>query len=94
MERATYNGFINVYITIPDLQVITTVRIGANPCFVMNSRPLITEIRQGHQVSRVALLAFGEIVLFHEILLPTNIWFFVVYTNQRSLTRASSAQPS
>ena len=48
MERTTDNGFVNIDITVPDFQVVTAIRIGANPCFVMNSCPLITKIRQGH----------------------------------------------
>ena len=72
MERPAYNGFINIDITVPDFQVETAIRIGADPCLVMNSRPLTAKIRQRHQVSRIALLTFGEIELFHEVLLPTG----------------------
>ena len=89
MERSAHNGFINVDIAIPDFQVESTIRIGANPGFVVNSCPLATKIRQGHQVSSLALQAFGEIELFHEIHLPTEIEFSTVYTSQRLLTRAS-----
>jgi len=31
MERPAHNGFVNINITIPDFQVETTIRIGANP---------------------------------------------------------------
>ena len=88
MERAAHNGFINIDVTIPDFQVVATVRVGANPGFVVNSCPLTAKVRKGHQVSSLALLAFGEIELFHEVHLPTKFEFSVVYTNQWLLTRA------
>jgi hypothetical protein len=73
VECPADNGFVNINITIPDFQVETAIRIGANPCFVVNGCPLTAKVRQGHQVSRIALLAFGETELFHEVLLPTEI---------------------
>jgi hypothetical protein len=72
--RPTGNGLVNVHITIPDFKVVTTLRIGANPSLVMNRCPLTAKIRQGHQVSRITLLAFRKTAgLFHEDLLPTDI---------------------
>jgi len=79
VERPTHNGFINIDIAIPDFQVKTAIRIGANPCFVVNSCPLTTKVRQGHQVSRLTLLAFRKVELFHEVHLPTEIKLFAVY---------------
>ena len=73
MECPAHNGFIYINITISDFQVVTAIRIGANPCFVVNGCPLVPKIRQGHQVSGLTFLAFGETKLFHEILLPTGI---------------------
>ena len=81
-----HNGFIYIDIAIPDFQVEATIRIGANPGFVVNSCPLAAEIRQGHQVSGVTLLALGKTKLFHEVHLPTE--FPAVYTKQWRLTRA------
>ena len=51
MEYPTHNGFIDIDIAIPDFQVESAIRIGTNPCFVMDSCPLAAKIRQGHQVS-------------------------------------------
>jgi hypothetical protein len=48
MKRPAHNRFINIDIAIPDLQVETAVRIGANPRFVMNRCPLASKIRQGY----------------------------------------------
>ena len=89
MKRPAHNGFVNINITIPDFQVEAAIRIGANPGFVVNRRPLATKIRQGHQVSRLALLTLGETKLFHEVHLPTKIKFLAVYTMPGLLTRAS-----
>ena len=94
MERPAHNGFINIDIAIPDFQVESTIRIGANPGFVVNGCPLATKIRQRHQVSSLALLAFGEIELFHQVHLPTEFEFSVVYTNWWLLTTAFLTQPS
>jgi len=76
VERPAHNGFIKIDIAIPDFQVESTIRIGANPGFVVNSRSLATKIRQRHQVSTLALLAFGQIELFHKVHLPTGIESF------------------
>jgi hypothetical protein len=73
MKCPTHNRFIHIDITIPDFQVETAIRIGANPCFVMDGCPLTAKIRQGYQVSRVALLTLGKTKLFHEVHLPTGI---------------------
>jgi len=59
------NGFIDINIAIPDFQVETAIRIGANPCFVVNVCPLTAKVGKGDQVSSLAFLAFGEIGLFH-----------------------------
>ena len=64
MSCPAHNGFINIDIPIPDLQVKATIRVSANPGFVVNSCPLIAKIRQRHKVSTLALLTFGEIELF------------------------------
>ncbi len=45
MERAAHNGFINIDVAIPDFQVEATVRVGANPGFVVNSCPLTAKVR-------------------------------------------------
>jgi len=44
MQCSAHNGFVNIDIPISDLQVKTTIRISANPCLVMDIRPLTTEI--------------------------------------------------
>jgi hypothetical protein len=67
------NGFVNIDIAVPDFKVETAIRIGANPCLVVNIRPLTAKVRKGYQIARLAFLAFGEIGLFHSLLLPTEI---------------------
>ena len=88
MECPTHNGFVNIDIAIPDFQVETAIRIGTNPCFILDSCSLTAKIRQGHQVSSLALLAFGEIKLFHGVHLPTEFESFAVYTKWSLLARA------
>jgi hypothetical protein len=88
MQCPADNGFVNIDITVPDFQVETAIRIGANPCLVVNGCPLTTKVRQGHQVSRFALQTFGETGLFHEVHLPTKIKSYAVYTIPWLLTRA------
>ena len=90
MQYSTHNGFINIDISIPDFQVETAIRIGANPCFVMNICPLAAKIGQGHQVSRLALLTFGKSLLFHEVHLPTGIRFSIVYIKREAFGKGFS----
>jgi len=92
MECPAHNGFVDIDIAVPDFQVETTIRIGTNPCFVVDIRPLTAEIGQGHQVSSLTLLALGEIKLFHEVHLPTEFESFAVYTKCWLLTRAFLAR--
>ncbi len=89
MERSAHDGFINIDIAVPDFQVKTAIRIGANPGFVLNICPLTTEIGQGYQVSGLTTLTLGEIRLFHEVHLPTRIEFSPVYTTTLLLARVS-----
>jgi len=44
MHYPAHNGLVNIDIAIPDFQVETAIRIGANPCFIMNVCSLTTEI--------------------------------------------------
>jgi len=69
---AAENRLIQVYLTIPDLEIVTTVRIGAYPGFVVNRCPLTTEIRQGHQHTGVTLLAFRKRIIFQGFHLPSK----------------------
>ncbi len=94
MGCPTHNGFVNINVPVPDLQVVAAIRVSTNPGFVVNSCPLIAKIRQGYQVSGLALLALGEIKLFHLVHLPTKIGFFIVYTKQWLLTRVCPARLS
>ena len=72
VECSTHNGLIKVNITIPDFQVETTIRIGADPGFVVNSRSLTAKVRQGYQVTGITFLALGIRNLFHGVHLPTE----------------------
>lgn len=80
MQGSAHNGLIDIDIPISDFQIEAAIGISAYPGFVMNICPLATKIGQGHQVSRLALLTFGEIRLFHEVHLPAIVKFSTVYT--------------
>ena len=60
MHGATHDGFININVTIPYLEVETTLWIGAYPCLVADSGSLRAEIGQRNKVTGFALLALGE----------------------------------
>ena len=80
--RTAHNGFIYIYIPVPDLQVKAAIGVGTNPGFIMNSCPLITKIRQGYQISCITFLTFGETEVFHYALLPTEN--LVLYSIQQA----------
>ena len=69
---AAENRLIQVYFTIPDLEIVTTVRIGADPGFVVNRCPLTAEIRQGHQYTGVTFLTFRKRAIFQWIPPPVQ----------------------
>jgi hypothetical protein len=48
MKCSTENGLIQVYFTIPDLYIVSTIRMGAYPGLVLNWCPLTTKVRQRH----------------------------------------------
>jgi hypothetical protein len=77
MQRTAHNGLVEINITVPDFQIKAAFRIGANPGFIVNFSPLAAEIGKGHQVTGLTFLAFGEIELFHEVLLPSFDCFSV-----------------
>jgi len=60
MHGTTHDGFININVTIPYLEVETTLWIGAYPRLVANGCSLGAKIGEGHKVTGLALLALGE----------------------------------
>jgi hypothetical protein len=70
MHGATHDGFINVNVTIPYLEIETTLWIGAHPRLVAYGCPLGPKIGQGHKVTGLAFLALWEIELFQRVHLP------------------------
>lgn len=70
MKCSAENGFIYVYLAIPDLDIVAAVRIGTYPSLVMNRCSLATEVRKRHQISRTALLAFGKTKILQGSHLP------------------------
>ncbi len=70
MHSATHDGFININVTIPYLEVVAALWIGAHPRLVADGCSLGTEIGEGHKVTGLALLTLGEIELFQRVHLP------------------------
>ena len=70
MQGATHDGFINVNVTIPYLEVETTLWIGAHPRLVADGCSLGAEIGEGYKVTGLTLLTLGEIELFQRVHLP------------------------
>jgi hypothetical protein len=65
VERTTHDGFVNIYVAIPDFQVKATIRVSTDPGFVMDIGPLTTEIGKGYQISAVTLLTFRKTGFVH-----------------------------
>jgi len=66
MGEAAHNRLVSVDVAISYLKVETAIRVRANPCFIVDGRALAAEIGQGHKVTSVTLLTFGESEIFHE----------------------------
>jgi hypothetical protein len=64
---------VDIYITVPDFEVVTAFRIGANPGFIHDGSTLATEIRKRYKVAGMAFLALGHSKLVHGIHLPALI---------------------
>ena len=60
MIRAATNWLVHIDIAIANLDVVSTRRVGAHPRLVMDRRTTGTEIRQRHQIPRLAFLAFWQ----------------------------------
>ena len=58
-------GLIEVYVTVPDLDVEPAIRIGAHPRFVMYSGPLTPIVGKGKQLAHAALKTLGNFPVFH-----------------------------
>jgi hypothetical protein len=66
------------------------LRVCANPSFVIDGCALTPEIRQRDKIPGLAFLTFGEIILFHEIHLPTGINLLPVYNESECFSRLKS----
>ena len=54
------NGLVKVYLTIPDLEVESAIRIRTHPRLVANRRTLASEVRQRNEIALVTLQALRE----------------------------------
>jgi hypothetical protein len=60
MKFSTKDRLVEVYFTIPDLYVVSTIRTGTHPGLVVNRCPLTTKVRQRHQIPLSAFLTLRE----------------------------------
>jgi hypothetical protein len=65
MARAAEDRLIQIYIAVPDFQVEPTLRISANPGFIMNRCPLAAEIGQRNQIANFAFQTLWKGIDFH-----------------------------
>jgi hypothetical protein len=76
------DGFVNIDVTITNFKIETAIRIGTNPGFVLYCSALTTEVRKGNQISKLAFLALGVIIVqFQKIHLPSHL-INAVYNKQ------------
>jgi hypothetical protein len=54
MTGTAEDRFVQIYIAVPDFQVKSAFRIGANPGFIMYSCPLAAKIGQRNQIANFA----------------------------------------
>lgn len=91
-ERPAENWLVQIYLAIPDFEVVATIRIGAYPCFIVDCCSLATEIGEGYQHTTAALLTFGERNIFQEFHLPSKK-IYQSYTKNALLARGTQLEP-
>jgi hypothetical protein len=60
MHSSVANGFVEINVTVADLDVEATIGVGADPSLIVDRGALATEIREGDQIADIALLALGQ----------------------------------
>lgn len=70
MKFSAENGFVYVYLAIPDFYVIAAIGIGTYPRFVVNCCSLPTEVGKRHQIARTTLLTFSKTGVLQGFHLP------------------------
>lgn len=83
MPCAAHDGFVKVEVAVPDLDIVATIGVGANPGLVVYRRPLTAKVRKGNQYSNITLLATGEFIVLQEP--PPILVLKVVYTKDERL---------
>ena len=66
VDGPAHNGLVYVDVPIADFDIEPAIGVGAYPGLIVDGCPLATEVRKGHQVSRLALYAPGKYILFHK----------------------------
>ncbi len=66
VDGPAHNGLVYIDVSVTYLDIEPAIGVGAYPGLIMDGCPLATEVRKGHQVSRLALYAPGEYKLLHK----------------------------
>ena len=51
MKSSINNRLVNIYVTVPDFQIKTAIRIGANPSLILDGGPLAAEVGEGYKIA-------------------------------------------
>ncbi len=90
MPYTADDGLIQIEVAVPDLNIVATIGVGANPGLVVYRRPLTAKVRKGNQYSNITLLATGEFIVLQEP--PPILESKVVYTKDEMLASHPSVQ--
>ena len=69
MGCAAGDGLVQIYVSVPDLDVESTVGIAADPCLVVDGGTLASKIGQGEQVPGLATFAVWPAIVRQLLLL-------------------------
>ena len=62
MHGPAHDRFVYIEIAVANLDVKTAFEVGADPGLVVNGRPLTAKVREGYQITDLALLTLGETI--------------------------------
>lgn len=71
--RAVADWLITIEIAVADLDIETTIGVGASPSLEVNGCPLPSEVRKGHQLTVAATSALRKVRLHLILLSPGHI---------------------
>jgi hypothetical protein len=73
MHRTAAYRFVYVDISVSYLDIVSAIKIGADPCFIVDRCALRAKVGQRYQITGFAFLTLGKNCRFHESHLPSKI---------------------